>query len=92
MYMCVYNICIHGQCTYVYTCRNRFVVFSPQAFVFLPFLLVSPFHLILFTYLAYVEVGWPAFIATGFLLLQIPIQVLLGRTFAKLRLATVNVQ
>ena len=70
--------------------RNRNIVFSSQAFVYLPFLLISPFHLTLFTYLAYVEVGWPAFIATGFMVLQIPIQVLLARTFAKLRLAVVS--
>jgi len=47
---------------------------------------VSPLHLIVFTYLVYQEVGWSAFVATGFILLQVPLQILFARLFIKFRL------
>ena len=59
--------------------------------MFLPFLLISPFHVILFTYLAYVEVGWPAFLATVFIVLQVPLQILLGSAYAKFRSSKIDV-
>ena len=55
------------------------------AFLFIHFLWISPLHLAVFTYLVYREVGWPAFIAMGFIVLQIPLQIGLARLFGKLR-------
>lgn len=55
------------------------------AFLFVHFLWISPLHLAVFTYLVYREVGWPAFIAMGFIVLQIPLQIGLARLFGKLR-------
>ncbi len=53
--------------------------------MFIHFLWISPIHLAVFTYLVYNEVGWSAFLATGFIVLQVPLQILLARVFAKLR-------
>lgn len=55
------------------------------AFLFLHFLWISPLHLAVFTYLVYQEVGWPAFLATAFVILQVPLQICLARLFGKLR-------
>ena len=55
------------------------------AFLFVHFLWISPFHLAIFTYLVYREVGWPAFLAMAFIILQVPLQILLARLFGKLR-------
>ena len=53
--------------------------------MFMPYLWISPIHLAVFTYLVYVEVGWPAFLATTFIILLIPLQIILAKLFAKLR-------
>ena len=63
--------------------RNFFVPL--QAFVFLPYLVISPLHAIVATYLIYVEVGWIAFLTTGFIIFQIPLQIVLAKTFAYFR-------
>ena len=55
------------------------------AFLFIHFLWISPLHLAVFTYLVYQEVGWPAFIAMAFVILQVPLQIFLARIFGKLR-------
>ena len=51
----------------------------------MPFLLINPLFLIVFTYLVYTLVGWPAFLATGFIVLQIPLQIFLAKLFSILR-------
>ena len=56
-----------------------------QAYGFLPYLVISPLHLIAFTYLVYSEVGWSAFITTGFVVLNVPIQIGLAKLFAYFR-------
>ena len=53
--------------------------------MYLHFLWISPIHLAVFTYLVYVQVGWPAFLATAFVILQIPHQMFLAKLFTKLR-------
>ena len=55
------------------------------AFLLLNFLWISPLHLALFTYLVYQEVGWPAFPATAFVVLQVPLQILMAHIFGRLR-------
>jgi ATP-binding cassette subfamily C (CFTR/MRP) protein 4 len=55
------------------------------AFLFLHFLWISPLHLAVFTYLVYREVGWPAFLAMAFVILQVPLQIFLARLFGRLR-------
>lgn len=57
-----------------------------QAFLFFHYLWISPIHLIAFTFLVYREIGWSAFLASGFIVLQVPLQIFLARLFAKLRL------
>jgi hypothetical protein len=37
------------------------------------------------SYLVYLELGWIAFLVTGYFLLQLPLQVFFGRCFAYLR-------
>jgi ATP-binding cassette subfamily C (CFTR/MRP) protein 4 len=59
------------------------------AFLFLHFLWISPLHLAVFTYLVYREVGWPAFLAMAFVILQVPLQIFLARLFGRLRCACV---
>ena len=76
------------QCSHVtYRCtctvRGFFLLF--QAFVFLPYLVISPLHVIVVTYLIYVEVGWTAFLTTGFIVLQVPLQIVLAKIFAYFR-------
>jgi ATP-binding cassette subfamily C (CFTR/MRP) protein 4 len=61
------------------------------AFLFLHFLWISPLHLAAFTFLVYREVGWPAFLALAFVILQIPLQVFLARLFGRLRLKSAQV-
>ena len=56
-----------------------------QAFVFLPYLVISPLHVIVVTYLIYVEVGWSAFLTTGFIIFQVPLQIVLAKVFAYFR-------
>ena len=56
-----------------------------QAFVFLPYLVISPLHVIVVTYLIYVEVGWSAFLTTGFIIFQVPLQIVLAKIFAYFR-------
>lgn len=63
--------------------RGFFLLF--QAFVFLPYLVISPLHVIVVTYLMYVEVGWTAFLTTGFIVLQVPLQIVLAKIFAYFR-------
>jgi ATP-binding cassette subfamily C (CFTR/MRP) protein 4 len=61
------------------------------AFLFIHFLWISPLHLAVFTFLVYREVGWPAFLALAFVILQIPLQVFLARLFGRLRLRSAQV-
>ena len=49
------------------------------------YLWVSPLHLIVFTYLVYQEVAWSAFLATGFVILQLPLQMLMAKAFSFFR-------
>ena len=52
----------------------------------LHFIWISPVQLIVFTILVYRELGWSAFIATGMMVLLVPLQMALARGFAYLRL------
>ena len=61
--------------------------FPSQTFQFVQYLWIGPVHLAVFTYLLYAEVGWIAFLATAFVLLQIPLQICFARLFAHLRLS-----
>jgi ABC-type multidrug transport system fused ATPase/permease subunit len=45
----------------------------------------SPIEILLGTFLAFLEIGWPAFVALGLLLLQVPVQANFGRLTSKLR-------
>ena len=58
---------------------------SLQAFPHFPYLWVAPLHLVAFTYLVYQEFGWSVFLASGFLLLQIPLQIGMAKLFVYLR-------
>ena len=49
------------------------------------FLWISPLYLAVFTYLVYREVGWPAFLAMAFIIVQVPFQIFFGHIFEKLR-------
>ena len=46
---------------------------------------IAPIHLIVVTYLIYAEVGWSAFLVTGFVLLQVPLQIIMGKVFSRYR-------
>ena len=61
------------------------ILFAFQVFPHFPYLWVSPLHLAVFTYLAFQEVGWTAFLASGFIVLQVPLQVLFARLFVQFR-------
>jgi len=61
------------------------------AFSFVQYLWITPLNLAVFTYLVYMEVGWSAFLATGFILLQIPLLICLARLFAHLRFKSARV-
>ena len=50
------------------------------------FLWIAPLHVALVTYLLYLEVQWSAFIATALIVLQVPLQLVLVRLFAKIKL------
>ena len=62
-----------------------------QTFDFLHYIWIVPIHLVVFTYLLYAEVGWIAFLATAFVLLQIPLQICFARLFAHLRLSIITI-
>lgn len=57
-----------------------------HAFLFLHYLWIGPLYVIVYTYLVYQEVGSAVFLVTGFVLTQIPLQMVLGKLFASLRL------
>ncbi|KAL5467459.1 hypothetical protein EMCRGX_G031685 [Ephydatia muelleri] len=57
-----------------------------NAFLFLNYLWIGPLYLVAYTYLVYQEVGSAVFLVTGFVLTQIPLQMVLGKFFASLRL------
>ncbi len=46
---------------------------------------LGPLHLVLITCLVYNEIGSSALVATGYVLLQIPVQIIAAKVFAKLR-------
>lgn len=52
------------------------------AFLFLHYLWLGPLYIIVYTYLVYQEVGPPAFLATGFVVIQIPLQIVIAKLFA----------
>ena len=56
-----------------------------QCFSYIHYLWIGPFHLIVFTYLVYSQVGWSVFIVTAFVILQTPVQFGFARTFSYLR-------
>ena len=56
-----------------------------QCFIMYPVLWIGPLHLAVVTYLVYLEVGWFAFLMTAFTCIQIPLQVIIGIYYAKLR-------
>ena len=62
-----------------------FVNTALQAFIFLPYLVISPLHIIVVTYLIYSEVGWTVFLITGFIIFQVPLQLGLARLYAYFR-------
>lgn len=53
-----------------------------QAFLFLHYLWLGPLYVIVYTYLVYQEVGPAAFLATAFVVIQIPLQMVLAKLFA----------
>ncbi|XP_064396708.1 ATP-binding cassette sub-family C member 4-like [Halichondria panicea] len=55
------------------------------AFLFVHIVWIAPIHLIVVTYLVYAEVGWSAFLVTGFVLLQVPLQILISKVFSRYR-------
>ncbi|XP_019860364.1 PREDICTED: multidrug resistance-associated protein 4-like [Amphimedon queenslandica] len=57
-----------------------------QAFLMYHYLWIGPLHVILTTYLMFLEVQWSAFIATALLVLQIPLQSVLAKVFTKIKL------
>ncbi|XP_019860381.1 PREDICTED: multidrug resistance-associated protein 4-like [Amphimedon queenslandica] len=50
------------------------------------FLWIAPIHVIVVTYLLYLEIQSSAFVATALLFLQVPLQLILAYIFGKLRL------
>lgn len=56
-----------------------------QAYIFLPFMIIAPLHMIVFTYLEYQEVDWVVFVTLFFFVLQIPVQLVLAKIFTKFR-------
>ena len=55
---------------------------TSQAFLFLHYLWLGPLYVAVYTYLVYQEVGPSAFLATGFVVIQIPLQMFLAKLFA----------
>lgn len=63
----------------------NYVRYFNQAFVEIHAIWIVPIQIIVVTYLLYREVQWSAFIATGLIVMQLPIQFLLLYFMTKLR-------
>ena len=61
------------------TCRLTCYVYFIQAFVNAPSVLIPPIHLVIATYLIYLELGWSAFLTIAFVVVYVILQVTLGR-------------
>ncbi|XP_019852708.1 PREDICTED: multidrug resistance-associated protein 4-like isoform X2 [Amphimedon queenslandica] len=56
-----------------------------EAFARYHFLWIGPLHVMVVTYLLYIEVQWSAFVATALLVFQIPLHLTVLKFFSKLR-------
>ncbi len=63
------------------------IPFDPQLFTHYHYVWMAPLQWVIATFLIYNEVGWSAFLAIGYLLLQAPFQICLSRLFTRLRYA-----
>lgn len=63
---------------------DLFLVFL-KGFLMYHYLWIIPLHLIVATYLMWLEIQFSAFVATTLIVLQIPVQMLLTRAFTKFK-------
>ena len=56
-----------------------------QVFIYSQATWVAPIVMAVVTYLVYIELGWSAFLVTGYFLINLPLQIFLGKYFANLR-------
>lgn len=66
----------------IYCSKIKISNFHQQAFLFLHYLWLGPLYIVVYTYLVYQEVGPAAFLATGFVVTQIPLQIVIAKLFA----------
>ena len=56
-----------------------------QVFIFSQAIWIAPIVMAVVTYLVYIELGWSAFLVIGYFLINLPLQIFLGKSFAYLR-------
>ncbi|XP_022670622.1 multidrug resistance-associated protein 4-like isoform X2 [Varroa destructor] len=67
------------------------VRYLDTSLLFVPYILVAPLQTVLITIVLYREIGWPSICCLGYMLVWVPMQLVIGRKFARIRLQTAEI-